>query len=49
VISNTNIASYQLNPVLDLRLEKIAYVIECISAIIVVTKSIECISGIESE
>jgi hypothetical protein len=49
VISNTDIASYQLNPVLDLRLEKIACIIECISAIIVVIKSIECISGIESE
>jgi hypothetical protein len=44
-----DIASYQLNPVLDLRLEKIACMIECISAIIVVIKSVECISGIESE
>jgi hypothetical protein len=49
VKSNTDIASYQLNPVLDLRLEKITYMIECISAIIVIIKSIECISGIGSE
>jgi hypothetical protein len=49
VISSTDIASYQLNPVLDLRLEKITCIIECISAIIIVIKSIECISGIESE
>jgi hypothetical protein len=49
VKSNTDIVSYQLNPVLDLRLEKITYMIECISVIIVIIKSVKCISGIGSE
>jgi hypothetical protein len=49
VKNNTDIASYQLNPVPDLRLEKIAYMIGCISVIIVIIKSVKRISGIGSE
>jgi hypothetical protein len=49
VVSSMVIASYQLNPVLKLKLKKIACIIKCITAIIVVIEFIECISGIGNE